>query len=860
MSKKTVRLKDYQPPAYRIDHVDLTVEIDPSLTRVTSVMDVVHQGSASTLWLDGRDIELVSVAINGTPTQDYRLTDQGLAIDVALDAFELTICNTLVPKRNLSGEGFYPAGSILCTQCEAEGFRKITYFIDRPDNMATFTTKMVADAKTYPYLLSNGNAVDQGALDDGRHYVTWEDPFKKPSYLFAMVAGDLAKIEDQYQTVSGKEVQLEIYVDHGNQSKAKHAMASLKKAMAWDETRFGLEYDLNIYMIVAVDSFNMGAMENKGLNIFNSVYTLADQDTAEDVDFQNIQGVIGHEYFHNWTGNRVTCRDWFQLTLKEGLTVFRDQEFSSDMGARSVKRISDVMGLRSRQFPEDASALRHPIRPLSYQEINNFYTATVYQKGAEVIRMIHSILGEDQFMKGMRLYFERHDGQAVTTEDFVSAMQDASNIDLTQFRHWYSQCGTPHIQVKENYDAALQRYTLCLTQSLPEGNEKSINDVVLDIPLRLALFSKDGQVLLPDSLVRLDQQTQTFVFSSIDQPPILSINRNFTAPVMMEHDLSVSDCIVLMQFDTDPINRHMAAQRLHKEAIFGLMNQKPVPKGVMEAFVALMEQDHQEHALTAQLIKLPSEHDLNNVLSQYDVEGVCRARKTYRKMLAERAYDGLGKLYASLQQDTYTLTAQAMGRRALKNQVLSYLVATQKPEAIDWAYEQYTQANNMTDQKSALCELVWQETKYAEAVNQDFYEQYQENSLVMNKWLAIQTQTSMKDIPQTMDDLASKPVFDATNPNKLRSLYGAFTQNLPAFHDASGQGYAYMAEKIQAIDAYNPQVASGLAKTFGIVQKLDPARQHLVLQALETLLARPNLSSNLKEVVQSYVDALSTER
>ncbi|MEZ4820660.1 MAG: aminopeptidase N [Bdellovibrionota bacterium] len=560
MQENTTYLKNYTPHPFHIDRVHLHVDIYADHALVNAVSHVKKQGEENFLELTGTQLELLAVEINGKAVHNYELDEKVLRIPTDLNEFTLTIKNKINPYQNFSAEGFYISGDILCTQCEAEGFRRITYYIDRPDNMATFTCTLSADKTKFPQLLANGDATDRGELENNRHFVTWVDPFPKPSYLFAMVAADLGVLKDQFTTRSGKNINLEIYVDHGRERQAQHAMDALKKSMLWDEKRFGLEYDLNTYMIVAAETFNAGAMENKGLNIFNAAYVLADQEIAEDHDFHFIERVIAHEYFHNWTGNRVTCRDWFQLTLKEGLTVFRDQEFTSDHHSRSVKRIDDASIIRDVQFKEDTSPMKHPIQPLSYQTIDNFYSPTVYNKGAEVIRMIHTIIGEEKFQKGMQAYFQENDGKAVTTEQFVAAMEKGSGENLTQFRHWYHQCGTPTVHVTPQWNADTQQYSLTMTQSLPEGNDRYNNDVVLDIPIKMAVFDREGKVQVPEQMLRLQENEQTFTFAQVTKQPVLSINRNFTAPIKIELEENITTRLSQLTHDDDPFCKFDAAQ------------------------------------------------------------------------------------------------------------------------------------------------------------------------------------------------------------------------------------------------------------------------------------------------------------
>lgn len=861
----TIHLKDYKPSAFLIDSIHLTVDILEDHTEVNSVIkmkkNVGFEGKPVTLELNGENVKLKSVKIDGEilRTQDYEVTSDKLIIpNLTKDFFIIEIFNEIDPERNKSCEGFYQSGDQYCTQCEAEGFRKITYYLDRPDVMAKFKTRMIGNKKKFPFLLSNGNRIDSGDLPDGRHFVEWEDPFKKPSYLFAMVAGDFDVARDSFVTMKNRKIDLEIYVDKGNLSKTPHAINSLKKSMKWDEETFGLEYDLDIYMIVAVDSFNMGAMENKGLNIFNSTYTLADEASATDQDFQNIEGVIGHEYFHNWTGNRVTCRDWFQLTLKEGLTVFRDQEFSSDVLSRSVKRLEDVRLLKEMQFAEDAGPLSHPIRPESYIEINNFYTRTIYEKGAEVIRMIHTLLGREGFRKGMDKYFELFDGQAVTTEDFVYAMELASGKNLTQFKNWYSRSGTPTLFIKSEYSQGTTKVEI--TQKYPPSSLASSENNVLHMPFKLAFISKGGE--LEEHVVEITKLSETFSFKTADQS-VLSLNRNFAAPVLIDYNYDFSDLLHIMSYETDAYCKYEAAQQVYSSLFkidfdFFRHNQKlnsELSTDFKAAFDKMICDESLDQAFKSYLLTLPSENHFAQEMQSPDFDAIQTVRSGLEKKIGVAFQEWFLLKHTELSKiKDFELTPEAYGARALKNMCLSFLIASATDKGLQKLNEHYRSATNMTEEIHALILYIRTGVSLDHEVVVGFYEKWKHDSLVMLKWFsALAANTPKKDVLKTMESLEKDPLFKKDVPNYLRSLYVTFAKShLTAFHAEDGSGYAYVAEKIKFLDSFNPQVASRAATSFSLINKVDAKRSKLMKAALNKIM-EANLSKDTFEVVSKYL-------
>lgn len=867
---KSIYLKDYQQPDFLIDHVDLTFELNEEQTRVVSVMQVFKNTTAanSSLVLMGECLQLGSVKVDGSlrDTTGYEVTDTTLTVFDVPDKFSLEIETFIKPQENFSLEGLYKSSGNYCTQCEAEGFRKITYFLDRPDVMALFTTTIIADRDKYPVLLSNGNPVEAGELDGNRHWAKWRDPFKKPSYLFALVAGDLSYISDHYITSSGRNVQCRIYVQHHNIDQCDHAMASLKKSMKWDEDTFGREYDLDVYNIVAVDDFNMGAMENKGLNVFNSKYVLAKQDTATDTDYIGIEGVIGHEYFHNWSGNRVTCRDWFQLTLKEGLTVFRDQQFTADMNAAAPKRIDDVNILRTAQFAEDAGPMSHPIQPDSYQEINNFYTVTVYNKGAEVIRMIHTLLGKEKFRQGMDLYFERHDGQAVTTEEFVSAMEDASDVDLRQFRRWYKQAGTPEVTVKEDYDADRKTYSLELTQATPAtaGQDEKLP---FHIPVKIGLMTKDAESIpLPEAseqeagdestVLNLVEKQQQFKLENIVEKPVLSILQGYSAPVRLKFERDDEELAFCMAHERDDFNRWEAGQQLSSRLILSMVesintgDNLVLPAYYVEACRKTLMDKTLDKALIARALTLPSLTYIGEMLPVIDVDAIHKAREFIYSQLALQLKGDLLQIYQENTQQSFDLSPASMAERFLRNQALAYLMYHEE-QGEKLALSQYQVADNMTDQMAAFRALVHHETASSDQVIVEFYQQWKDDHLVMDKWFSVQATVPHISSTSRVEQLFEHADFDIKNPNRVRSLLGAFCAANPVcFHDLGGFGYKLLGRYIEILDAINPQIASRLSVPLTRWKRYDGSRQKLMKEQLQRLISLPKLSSDVSELVE----------
>ncbi len=859
------RLADYRPPPFLVESVHLHFDLHESHTDVRSRLAVRRNPAAEPaddLVLDGQDLPLRAARLDGDTLPDERIAlgRERLTVRGVPERFELELETRILPQDNTALEGLYKSAGSFCTQCEAEGFRRITWFPDRPDVMSVFTTTVTADRERYPVLLSNGDAVDSGALDGGRHFVTWHDPFPKPTYLFALVAGDLACIEDRFTTMSGREVALRIYVEHHNADRCDHAMASLKKAMRWDEQVYGLEYDLDTYMIVAVDHFNMGAMENKGLNVFNSKYVLARPETATDGDFANIEGVIAHEYFHNWTGNRVTCRDWFQLSLKEGLTVYRDQEFSADEGSRAVKRIQDVRVLRSHQFAEDAGPMAHPVRPDSYIEISNFYTVTVYNKGAEVIRMMHTILGDAGFKAGMRLYFERHDGQAVTTEDFVRAMEDASGADLARFRRWYTQAGTPVVKAATDYDPQAARLRLDLEQTCPPTPGQPEKEP-FHVPLAVALLDADGRALparaaeVRDGVLHLTEARQQVVFENVTAPPVLSLGRGFSAPVKIEIERGDEELAFLMSRDDDPFNRWDAAQSFALRILLDLAGRAPgaapdLPECFVAGFERLLTARDADRALVAEALTLPSESYVADQMARVDPAAIHDARQGLRRRLAGALQEPLRAVMAENRTNApYAFTPADVGRRALGNLCLGYLMTLDDPEVRRTCVAQLENADNMTDQLAALQMLADSDGEERAQAIAAFETRWRDDPLVMDKWLSAQATSHLPDTLDRVRALLEHPCFDRRNPNRVRALVGAFCHGNPVrFHAADGAGYRFAAEQVIAIDPANPQVAARLLGAFSRWRRFDDARQALMRAELERVLAAPGLSKDCYEV------------
>jgi len=870
---QTILLKDYQPPVFLVDHADLHVDLNPTATRVRARLQLRRNPASAEhgapLRLDGRQLELVELQLDGRPlaASDYSLDDEGLTLPDVPESFLLESLVQIDPEGNTALEGLYRSSGIFCTQCEPQGFRKITYYPDRPDVMAGFTVTLAGDRESCPVLLSNGNLTASGALEDGRHYATFEDPFPKPSYLFALVAGPLVAIEDRFTTASGRKVKLQIFVEERNRTKCDHAMLSLKHALRWDEETYGLECDLDEYKVVAVDDFNMGAMENKGLNVFNSKYVLAKPETATDADYQGIEGVIGHEYFHNWTGNRVTCRDWFQLSLKEGLTVFRDQEFSADMGSRAVKRIADVRLLRNAQFPEDAGPMAHPVRPESYVEINNFYTSTVYNKGAEVIRMYQTLLGVDGFKRGLKLYLERHDGQAVTTDDFLAAMAEANNADLGQLRRWYSQAGTPRLEISSTYDEPAREFHLHVRQSCPATPGQADKQPFV-IPLTVGLLGSDGRDLplqlagesLPEGterVLRVTAAEQTFSFVNLPVAPVPSLLRGFSAPVKVVYPYDQDQLAFLFAHDGDSFNRWEAGQRLATDVLLAMIadlqsgRQATVPDSFVTAFRAALTDRGADPAMLALALTLPSETELAEAMTVADPGAVHAARQQLRHDLAGRLEMEFAAVMAVMQdRGLYAPTPAAIGRRSLKNLCLAYLATTASASVVAACSEQFSDADNMTDRLAALSCLVWGGLPGRDEALAAFYHQYQDDPLVVDKWFTLQATSPRDDTLARVVELMDHPAFTMRNPNRVRALVGAFAHGNPArFHDPSGAGYAFLADRVLELDPLNPQVAARMVGALSRWRRFDEGRQQLMQAQLERIQAQAGLSRDVGEIV-----------
>jgi aminopeptidase N len=869
-----IRLKDYRPPDWLVETVSLDFSLHPDATKVRATLALKPnpRGPAAPLVLDGDGLSLVSLKLDGADLKpdSYRVTPDQLTIAQPPNGpFKLEIETLVDPSANTQLSGLYRTSGNFCTQCEAEGFRRITYFPDRPDVMAVYTTRIEADKKEAPVLLSNGNLIESGDLPGGRHFAVWHDPHPKPSYLFALVGGDLVCVEDKFRTMSGRDVTLRIYVEHGKQEHCGYAMDSLKRSMRWDEKAFGREYDLDIFMIVAVSDFNMGAMENKGLNVFNDKYVLASADTATDSDFAGIEAVIAHEYFHNWTGNRITCRDWFQLCLKEGLTVFRDQEFSSDMRSRPVKRISDVRGLRAAQFIEDAGPLAHSVRPETYKEINNFYTATIYEKGAEVVRMVHTLLGPEKFRAGMDLYFARHDGEAATVEQFIQCFADESGRDLTQFMRWYSQAGTPYVTVTGRFDAAAKTYTLEAKQSVPPTPGQPTKQPMV-IPLALGLVGKDGRDLplagagVEHGVLVLDKPAASVTFSGIAEKPVLSINRGFSAPIRLESDLTGDDLAFLAAHDSDPFNRWQALQtismRLLIDNVANLRAGKPMRSDdrLMLALASVLEDANLEPAFVALALIPPGEGDVAREIGHdIDPDAIYLARKTLRGEIGERLNAALSTLYERMTvHGGYSPDAAGAGRRALRNVALDLMAATAKPEAIAGATRQYQSADNMTDRMAALATLSLHDVPERANALADFYQRYSANALIVDKWFSLQAMIPQPDALDKVRDLTRHPAFSMSNPNRVRALIGAFSAGNPTqFNRADGAGYDFIADTVLTLDPKNPQLAARLATIFRTWRTLEAGRRGKAEAALKRIKSAPNLSRDLADIVERALAA-----
>ena len=876
LAPKETFLADYLVPNYLVDNVALYFDLGRAETTVRSVLSMRRNplGQGGDCVLDGEKLTLKSIKIDGRELQgnEYLRTDKALLISKVPEQFDLEIEVLIHPDKNTALEGLYHSGRLLCTQCEAEGFRRITYYPDRPDIMAVFTVSIEAEKADWPIMLSNGNLEQKGQLENGRHWVSWHDPHPKPSYLFALVAGDLHIQKDSFVTTSGRKVALEIYVDVENSHKCDHALMSLKQAMKWDEERYGREYDLDIFMIVAVNDFNMGAMENKGLNIFNSACVLASPETATDRDYYRIQSIVGHEYFHNWSGNRVTCRDWFQLSLKEGFTVLRDQQFSADMNSAAVQRIEDVNQLRSMQFSEDAGPMSHPVRPASFIEISNFYTVTIYEKGAEVVGMIKTIVGDIGFRKGTDLYFDRHDGQAVTTDDFVKAIEDANRVDLTQFKRWYSQAGTPQLNIATEYDSTGQRYTLTINQHC-EATPGQRHKEAFHIPVALGLLDKKGNIIQMQldgeaasnvsetRILSVKESKQQFVFINVPSEPVLSFLRGFSAPVKVNLPRTNKELTFLMANDSDSFCQWDAGQQLLINVLLQLAEKTSkgsalsLPTELVEQFGKLLKRGLSSPALAAKMLELPSENYLAGQKKPADVDAIHIARSYMKRELALSLKEDFSILYTALNTtDKYQFDAAEMAKRSLKNICLDYLVSTGDPMQAQRCLKQMKQSDNMTDTMSGLAVLVEHQGPEREHALRAFYEQWKGDRQVVDKWLAVQAQSSLKDTLLRVKSLMSHPAFNITNPNNVRSLIGQFCRNNAVnFHAIDGSGYQFLVEQILILDKLNPQIASRQMGAFNSWQQYDKKRQGMMRAALEKIAKQTDLSADVYEIVTKYL-------
>ncbi|MFL6855109.1 MAG: aminopeptidase N [Sphingomicrobium sp.] len=841
--------KDYRPPDWLVPEVALELELDPDRTRVRGTLRVTRNGDHDQpLRLAGDGLKPLKVLVDGGEAR-WTMDGGTLVVEIAGNEASIETEVEIAPAANSKLMGLFASGGILCTQCESEGFRRITFHPDRPDVLSRYKVRMSADKARFPILLANGNLVRSGDGDGGTHWAEWEDPFPKPCYLFALVAGDLKANRDRFTTMSGREVSLNIWVREKDLPKTQHAMDSLKQAMRWDEEVYGREYDLDLFNIVAVDDFNFGAMENKGLNIFNSRYILADEDTATDIDFDNIAGVVAHEYFHNWSGDRVTCRDWFQLSLKEGFTVFRDQSFSGDMGSKAVKRIEDVRLLRAAQFPEDSGPLAHPVRPESYMEITNFYTATVYNKGAEVIRMMRTILGEEAFRKGSDLYFSRHDGQAVTCEDFVAAMEDASGVDLKQFRLWYSQAGTPAVAATLEHDPSSASATLHLSQSIPETPGQS-NKLPMVLPLKTSLIGRDsGETIGEERLILLDQAEQSISFFDIGEPPLLSINRDFSTPVLLQVDRRPGELERLAEVDSNPFARYEASQELmYRALIEATRGGQADPAPVIAAMRGTLRSNALDPAFKGEALALPSEGLIGDRMELVDPDAIHRSREALRQAVGVELATELAQAQAGGASGS-DLSPAAKGIRKLKSVALSLLAAGDIERGATLAKAQYDAADNMTDRQGALMVLTSLDAPEREAVFASFYERYREDSLVLDKWFALQAASQRPDTIDVVESLARHADFSIRNPNRWRALVSNFAANQWAFHHGSGRGYRFVADMILEVDRLNPQVAARQVPSLGRWRRFEANRAALMRAELERIVRTPGLSKDVFEQV-----------
>jgi aminopeptidase N len=879
----TIHLKDYEAPRYLIDKTTLKIEIEQDLAKVYATLDMRRNPesdySGNTLVLSGQQLTLECIAVNGSTlsSDQYSITEDELTVHQVPEQFELATEVTIYPKQNTSLEGLYKSRTMYCTQCEAEGFRRITYYLDRPDVMSEFTTTIIADQSECPVLLANGNPVgfgkmgygkmEAGQMDDGRHWATWHDPFRKPAYLFAMVAGDLSVVEDQFTTCSGRTVDIRVYVEPKDQDKCDHAIQSLKHAMTWDEQVYGREYDLDLYMIVAVDDFNMGAMENKGLNIFNTSCVLAHPETTTDAGFQRVEAVVAHEYFHNWSGNRVTCRDWFQLSLKEGFTVFRDAEFSADMGSRTVKRVEDINLLRTVQFAEDAGPTAHPVQPASYMEISNFYTVTIYEKGAEVVRMIHTLLGADLFRQGSDLYFSRHDGQAVTIEDFVAAMAEVSGRDFSQFMNWYRQAGTPRLSVRSEYDEKAQQYRLHFKQSceatkLEQGKQKE----PYQIPVKLGLVTEQGDLPLfgcsdKNQVIEITDSEQTVVFEGIETHPVPSLLRGFSAPVKLDYPYSRKELALLMSHDSDGVNRWNASQQLAIQLMQSLMEDYLASKPLVmddclsQAYAKILSESADDRAMQALVLKLPSELLLAEISDEIDVEAIHHVRQFLCGQLGESLSDQWRGIYRdNSPKGDYIHNANEVAQRSLKNLALRYLANAKTEDSLALVQSQFDESDNMTDRLAALGILVNDPRPAAAVLSmqalESFYNDWHHEPLVLNQWFQVQAACPLPGGLARVRALMEHSAFDIHNPNKVRSVIGVFCNSNPVnFHCEGGEGYRFLADQVLALDKLNPQIAARLLTPLTRWRRFPEQKQHLMKGELARIMSEPKLSSDTYEIV-----------
>jgi aminopeptidase N len=866
---EVIYLKDYKVPVFLIDHTELRFELKPEKTLVKARLKMRRnpesQDATRELVLQGDKSLLlcrISVDEHVLNESDFQRNEQGLVVSGVPDEFMLETVTEIHPDQNTALEGLYRSDGVYCTQCEAEGFRRITFYLDRPDVMSVFSTTIEADKDAYPVLLSNGNPVAEGEADEGRHWITWEDPHPKPAYLFALVAGDLKLIEDQYQTLGGRDVALRIYAADKDLDKLDYAMQSLINAMRWDEQVYGREYDLDIYMIVAVDFFNMGAMENKGLNVFNTSCVLASPETTTDLGFQRVEGVVAHEYFHNWSGNRVTCRDWFQLSLKEGFTVFRDAEFSADMNSRTVKRVEDVALLRTAQFAEDAGPMAHPILPASFIEISNFYTMTIYEKGAEVVRMIHTLLGAEAFRKGSDLYFDRHDGQAVTTEDFVKAMEDASGKNLMQFRHWYNQAGTPVLNISDSFDKDTKTYTLTISQSCPATPGQDVKQPY-HIPVAIGLLDSQGADLVLSNgettqVLELHDAEQVFEFSGINEKPVPSLLRGFSAPVKLNYPYSRNNLTFLMSNDSDGFSRWEAAQKLGVDILQSLVADLAQGKELQldsqlgDAFKVVLGNQDLDKAMVAKVLSLPSEAYLSELADVIDVDAIHQARQFVRQHLAKQLETEFVSTYKSCTStDAYSPSADSIARRSLRNTCLSYLMETGKQEYLELALAQFHEADNMTDSQAALSLVAHSGfAKAGEVILDQFYQRWIDQPLVVNQWLSVQASNPQRGTLVQVENLMKHEAFNLQNPNKVRSLIASFCSLNPVnFHALDGSGYRFLAEQVITLNSLNPQIASRLVTPLTRWKRYNPARQDIMRKQLQRIMDSGELSRDVFEVV-----------